>query len=358
MARNKFYPQTAPPFSRQWWFGTGRNLLWVAIIAILIWIYADMQFTTERQFTVRVQAVLKNPEKLIFKKNTEMKIKFTLKGSRGSLDRFESWLRKQNGPIEYDVSRHPTGKLMADAANVIYDTTDIHELGLTVKDASFTDDVVVELDNKVILTNIKVEFVHEGAYLKDEKTSISPAEISVAVAQTQSKDIGTTIQTELVDLSKVEPNKYFEDCPVKIRHFIGNISVEPIPNKVMISYEVDQLTSRKTFDNVNVRISFPPSWLLDNTWGVYELKGKDAMEWRQSIEVSGAKKDIERLRAEDMDVCLKLTDADKAPVDSWASRDVVVRFPPGFRVELVGKKPIVNFKMEKRETAPSAPTTP
>ncbi len=346
-------------FSRQWWFGTGRNLLWVAIVTILIWVYADMQFTTEREFTARIQLVTESSEDMvIIPRGAELKVNFVLKGNRGGLDKFETWLRKQTEPLKYDVAKtHKPGRLLVEPDSVLYETTGIQELGLTVKDASFVGEVNIILDRKQIINDVPVDFVSTGATLKN-KPVISPAKVSISVAESLIPDIKELrLKTESVDLSDVPPDQP-QTSEVEIVKFIGSVPVEPSEKKVKVAFEVGQLTGRKSFP-VNVRVSFPSSWSQDDTWNDYELKGQNGnLEWRKSIDVAGAKKDLDRLKPEDIDVYLRLTDDDKKPVDSWLSREVVVRFPPGFQVELVGDRPKVSFKMEKRKAASPAPPTP
>lgn len=359
MSKSKFYSDMIPRFSRQWWFGTGRNLVWVAIVTILIWVYADMQFTTEQKFTARVQLVAKSSEDLvIIPGNAELKVTFTLKGSRGGLEKFEAWLLKQTqtGPLKYDVSRHKPGRLLVEPDSILYETADLQDMGLTVKEASFVGEVNVVIDQKQVLSDVPVEFIYTGATLKN-KAVISPAKVSISVAKSLIQDIKELrLKTESIDLANVPPDKP-QTYEVEIIKFIGGVPVEPLGKTVKVTFEVGQLTGRKTFD-INIRELPPPSWKSDNTWVEYELKGQTgALEWRRKIEVSGAKKDIDRLKPEDIDAYLKLVEDDKKPVDSWLSREVVIQFPQDMQVELVGEKPKVSFKMEKRKAVPP-PATP
>ena len=46
--------QSARRFSRSWWFAQARALAWTAVITLLIWIYADLEFTEVHEFTITV----------------------------------------------------------------------------------------------------------------------------------------------------------------------------------------------------------------------------------------------------------------------------------------------------------------
>ena len=117
--------------------------------------------------------------------------------------------------------------------------------------------------------------------------------------------------------------------------------------------EITQRTQTKQL-LVSVGTISPPAWSWDGTWDKYKLQGEaDSLEWRKEITIRGAKKDLDRIEAKDIDAYIELTEDDKEPV-SWLSRPLIVSFPPGLAVELVGDPPAVSFKLVERAEAPPA----
>ena len=45
------YRSESQRFSRPWWTEGFKTLLWVAVVTVLIWVYADMRFTDHRTLT-------------------------------------------------------------------------------------------------------------------------------------------------------------------------------------------------------------------------------------------------------------------------------------------------------------------
>ncbi|MCK4601591.1 MAG: hypothetical protein KAU28_03945 [Phycisphaerae bacterium] len=358
MSKTSSYMQSFPRLSRRWWLGFARNLIWVVIVTVLVWIYADMEFTTEREFTATIRLTAeKNKELVIISNNTETKVAFNLEGNRSGLDRFERWLNKQTSPITYDVSEsYGAGDHPILTESVLSEITEISKLGLTVRSPS-PSTIRISLDSRVRVPDVPVRFDFSGATL-EEAPVITPAKVAIFVAKSKLGKIEVReLKTNPLDLTNL-PTDQPITRKLDISPFIENIRVEPELKTVEVAFKISQLTGTKTIA-VTVKVLQPPTWAADETWKQYELKGKDdPLEWRKEIQVTGTKKDLERLRPEDVDAYITLRDDDKKPVDSWLTRDVTIRFPEALDVRLAGEQPKVNFKLVKRQLLPAMPPAP
>ena len=54
MTKIKLYTPSAPRFSLAWWAEGGRNFFFVALVTLLIWVYADMDVADKGNFQATV----------------------------------------------------------------------------------------------------------------------------------------------------------------------------------------------------------------------------------------------------------------------------------------------------------------
>ena len=54
MTKTRLYSPAPTRFSLGWWLDTLRSVFFTALIAMLIWVYADMEFTEDRDFEATV----------------------------------------------------------------------------------------------------------------------------------------------------------------------------------------------------------------------------------------------------------------------------------------------------------------
>jgi len=124
-------------FSRAWWLSRLRGALWVAIISILIWLYADLEFTKEREYpaAIHLQA---NARDLELVSQAEHKVSFTLRGPVSNLERFRRWLDEDaGGVLRYDVSADfQPGDTGVPVERVLRAAGRIETFGLTYKAAA------------------------------------------------------------------------------------------------------------------------------------------------------------------------------------------------------------------------------
>ena len=113
MTKLRYYTSELPPFSRRWWGSVLRNSLWVVLITVLIWIYADIEFTDVREFHMTLRLHTGPDRDMILAERREVDMTVKVRGNRSGLDRFQEWLDRQGSVLRYDPSdtyglgRHP-----------------------------------------------------------------------------------------------------------------------------------------------------------------------------------------------------------------------------------------------------------
>ncbi len=357
MAKQIAYTSNAPRFSRAWWLSGLRNLFAVAVITALIWLYADLQFITVKEFKATIQLTTGKAQNLtLLDENLnpinkrEIEVVFDLSGPKSILEEFEVKLENAGGMIEFDLSKiSMPEEPFIPTKDILQSSTFVEDLKLTVKDAT-PETLPCNLE-KMLEKEIPVEFDDSGLILAEEPT-ISPAKVSIRIAKSQweSLPVGMTprLKTSRVDPQDALPNEQVTLKVPLLTFVTDGIEVTPDPASVEVTLMVSQLVEPQTV-TVAIQILAPPKWTMDGTWKEYELVGKaDSLEWRKKIKISGAKKELDQLKPSDIEAYLVLTDEDKKPIESWDSREVVIHLPQELNLKLVGEKPKVNFKLVKR----------
>jgi len=351
MTKIKLQSPDTPRFSHRWWFNAGRSLFWVTIVTILIWVYADMEFTDEKEFHATIRLTAAKPE-LILLSRSDVEVTFRVRGNRSRLDSFEGELSgRMNDPessIVCDVSESGLGNRAIPTTEILSNATGIDMDGLTVLTAE-PGAVTVWVDRR-IQKELPVELVYSNAELAEQPK----VTMLVSVAETRWRKIlkkqpNPALKTVNKDLKNEQLGKplavEFEIIPL-----VAGIPVEPAEKSRKLTIEISQRTDSRRIP-ITVHVLGPASWAENGTWQEYILLRKDPLEWRKQITISGAKKDLDRLRAEAVQAYIVLTDDDKKPVASWLNRQVQIRFPADLKVEILGERPAVQFKLEKRPPA-------
>jgi len=348
-------------FSRQWWLGGLRNFLFVAIVSLLIWVYADMDVTEDKDFRATILLTLNDARDLVLLTENRTEAVFELRGTRSVLGLFQRELDEAGSQIPYDVSvGYGPGVKTVRTEDILNRALGLSRRGLSLLSASPTQ-ISFTLDQRVRRA-AKVELDATGAKLVGEP-KIEPDTISVRLAKSDLDAMNLPegepirLKTRRLDLRTVPAG----------RPYTTELDVLPPPNTrhpvildvktVKATLQIDQRTDQKTL-RVAVQVLFPYTWTEDDTWQEYLLVKKDPLEWQPQITVQGAKTDVESLKPEDVDAHVTLSEADKTPVGSWLPGHVTVNFPPGKDLQLLGPPPTVNFKLEKRPASPPAPPTP
>lgn len=357
MSPARDYLPEAPRFSRRWWMGGLRTLFWVAIVTILIWVYADLEKTEEEDFRATVRLTTGNSQKLLLMSPVDVEVNFTLRGSRGSLEGLRKELNRRGLVIDYDVSGNYTSQDKAvTVETALQKTLSLSESGLSLKSAS-PSVIPMHLDSRIRTEPLPVEFKYVNATLLGEP-KIEPARLSAFVAESRWKEVEKAIPdpaarkliTRTVDLRNAAAGTITREVEVlPAIAGVPGVVVEPERRTVKVTFTVDQPTDRKTL-TVSVRVQSPPAWANDGTWEKFSLVVKTPLEWRKEITVSGSKEDLGKLKAADIDAYVVLREEDKKG-GSWWSGEVRVRLPDGLQLELVGEAPKVQYRLEPHTPA-------
>jgi len=338
--------------SLPWALAGLRNLFWVSVITVLIWVYADLEVSESRQFKATLQLSAAGAGQMVLLSAPEESVQFTAKGSRRLLARFEQWLRENDGVIAFDLADYEPGEYKEPTDKLLNRARDIQQWGLIVQSPATPPVTVIQLD-RLDGRELPVELEAVGGVI--QQATIDPPTVTVTAArsvwaQLDQDQPDLVIRTERQDLTQIVAG---QPTPLTARlvPVIDGERVTVDPASVTVTVTVSQQTDTRTVQ-VDVGVLEPTAWAVDDTWQQYVLTRKDPLAWRVEITVTGAKKDLDQLRPEDIQAYVALTDDDKRPVESWLDRTVQVRFAEGKQLRLVGQAPTVQFKLEKRTDPP------
>ncbi|MGC9454860.1 MAG: hypothetical protein ACP5HU_08330 [Phycisphaerae bacterium] len=330
-----------------------RTFFWVALITVLIWVYADMEFTQTDDLRATLRLNTAGSPDLVLLPPREYSVEFTVRGSRGGIERLQSKLQQENFVVNYDVSKHASQpRFVLSPVEVLTAALDLTAEGLTVA-ATTPQAINVETDELVTVHDIPIEFNYTGGRVRN--VSVTPAATAIRVARTNWQETlrklhergeEPILSTRRVDLRQVEG----DSVTAGIVNTIEGTEVRPETETVQVSFELVQIKDTHSFD-VAVQVMSPPAWGHDGTWDEFVLERRDPVEWRKTITVTGPREDLDQLRRNPQQVqaYIVLSEQDKKPLDSWDQREVIVRFPPELNVELDGPPPTVWFRLSRRE---------
>ncbi len=362
MTKTRPYAPEAARFTTGWWLGGARNLFFIAVISILIWVYADMEVTKDESFRATIELTGGSSEDLVLGGPEKVPVSFKLRGSRRALAEFRRDLEQKQSRLSYDVCRrHDPGENSVRTEEILNYAAELSKYSLSVVSA-LPARVGFILDYRVRQT-AKVVLDAKGGLTRNTP-KIEPSEIVVRLAKSDLDAIRTQqnlspgdpirLKTRSVDLREFptgeEHSRQVDVLPPPTR-----FPVILEPSSVLVTLKIDQRMDERPFQ-VTVRVVSPHTWPEDGTWKEYRMVKKDPLEWRPQIAVSGPEKDLARLRPEDIDAQVALTEEDKTPVKSWLPRKITVHFPLGMDLRLIGDPPTVHFKFEKLPPSP-APVT-
>jgi hypothetical protein len=73
MMRQGDYNSMEPArFSRTWWLSRSRNALFVALVTVLVWVYADVEFTDQMELTATLQFVVPPGSNLVLRSDSRV----------------------------------------------------------------------------------------------------------------------------------------------------------------------------------------------------------------------------------------------------------------------------------------------
>lgn len=343
-------------FSRRRWLQGARTFVWVALVTLLVWVYADMEHTGQEEFKAVIHLTTGKLSNLALLSDPGVRLSFELRGNRKMLDRFKRQLSAKGGVLEYDVSNdYGPGRHAVDVAEILERAALLEQQGLTLLSMS-QPTVDVSLD-KLVTRKVKVSFTHTGAKLVAQAV-VSPPEVAVRAAAATWKRIlavqsSPVLNTVSTDLAGVPTQDGKGTVQVALASVIEGQAVEPLVRAVTVTFTIDE---RKTTGEVRLSVQVLTSrrWVEEDIWARYALKRKDETEWYPRITVRGPQKHLEQLSTLKIDAYIKLDAGDEKPPNYWGSK-VVIRFPPGLDVQLVGPAPEVQLKLVERTTTSGVP---
>ncbi|MFB3891528.1 MAG: hypothetical protein ACE15C_05835 [Phycisphaerae bacterium] len=364
MIRRDSYAGEPPRFSGAWWASVTRNFAWVCLVTVLIWVYADLEKTETRDFTIRISLTTGSAGNLDLPGANLRDLRVAVRGANTSIEDFQRWLQAHGGTLQYDVSRdYKPGPsvIVAPAWTVVSHAADLTAKGLSIASVEPAT-ISFRLDRVIEVPDVPVEFQYTGA--TQVTAVVDPPKVNIRVAESAWEKVKAALpeaqrvlKTRQVDLANADTSKPIiaeivpsivikpndpDEPPVK---------VQPSRDTVSVTVQVKLAVATRTFTIVP-RLEMPPAWADDDTWLQYKLVRKPNESWTKEITVTGPKTDVDSLKSEDIDAYVVLRDDDKKPTETFPPREVIVRFPAGLKVSL-SEKPTVSFKLEKR--TPAAP---
>ncbi len=346
--------ETPPAFSRHWWLGGLRNLIWVALVTILIWVYADMEFIDTETFS-SVTLTLETPSnpKLTLLGPREHTVSFEVAGSQTSLEALRQQLEEAGSNITYDVARdYGQGQTIVPLRDLLSQAIDLP--GITIESTD-PEAITLDLDPIITVSDVPVELQWTGAKLDPPP---EPETVSITVPRSRWEQANITaprLKTQVVDLSRYQAG--LQNVRGEINPFIGDVRVTPVPPSVSFRAQIVNPLASEDIPTT-VQVLCPSTWGEpgDTTWQEYELIRDETgdSDWRPDLKIIGPR---QNLLPENVTAYIQLTEDDKKPVGSWLVQDVKVVFKPGTELQLQGPAPTVRYKMQKRSAAAPTRTT-
>jgi len=333
-----------------------REVMWVIVVTVFLWIWADVEFADEMELSTTVQLATAPSSNLVLLSRSRIRVNFKVRGRQRSLEQLQQRLDVPDAVIRHVVTEGQDDLSVRDILNA---DQIIAGAGLTVLSAS-PNHVPVQLDTRIFEPDIPVQFDYTGAL--NPEVQVEPIKMGLHVAKSTWEEIlrrsprldakiepKPVLLTKQVDLkSLADASKPFQ---VEVIPQIYGLPVEPDRPTVSVRVRIHQLTETQEIA-VPVQVLQPPSWLDDDTWKQYTLSRKDRAEWRVTLTVTGPRADLDRLKLkpESVRAYITLTDEDRKPV-SWLTRQVEVQLPPDMNLQLSGAPPRVTFKLVKNAPA-------
>ena len=177
----KRYVTRPPRFSRQWWWEQNRNIFWVVVVTVLVWVYADLEVTDKMEVKATLRLTTGQAKDMEIISERVIHVDFEVLGNRAALDRFERRINAEHSILLYDVSEDlQPGENIVPVGDILKRVADIEQAGLTLVSTSVSD-ITVQID-KVLTQAVPVKFEFRGATLSGT-AKITPPQVRVRVSQ-------------------------------------------------------------------------------------------------------------------------------------------------------------------------------
>lgn len=350
----KNYSDDPPRFSRQWWTAGTRNLAFVALVTVIVWIFADVENTGRAEFRAVIQLAAPPGSDFVLRSDSRANVTFRVQGRRSSIERLRTRLGDANDArVPRAVIRYEVGPDDTDipAVRILNSYELIAKEGLTVQSAT-PGNLRVSLARRVH-RELPVTLECTGG-MPAETPQIVPGKLGFLVVESDWDELtkrqpSLALRTIRKDLKEIKDDEAFE---AEVIPRVGELAVELDQPTVKVRVKIGQLTETEKA-TVPVEVLSPAGWLEDGTWKKFALKRQNAAEWLVAVQVAGPRKDLDQLKSGETKIgaLLVLSDEDKQPV-SWLTREVQFRLPTP-RLKVVGPAATVTFKLEATATASS-----
>ena len=347
-----------PPqrFSRRWFAERARTALWVGVVTVLIWVFADIQVTKESdKIRGKLRIHASSGADTVLLSGDEFNIEFKVKGRSHAIDEFEKKLIRESSILRYDAAKdlkdlQPGRRHVKSVADILDRLPLIRNAGLVVISAN-PKEVAIELDSLKLIKGVKVTFSITGGKL-DGQAIVTPSKIDIRVPASRAKGLtadNMTLATATLDLSDELLTGKEVTHTVAVQPPPGMPGAQLTPPNVKVTFKVLQQTASETLV-VTVQPLAPAAWFSGDAVNKYKLLIKPGETWSRKIKVSGSRIDLDKLKAEDIQAYIQLKDDDLKPIDSWLPGKVHVHFPEGLGVSLAdGVIRSVEYKFVERK---------
>ena len=333
-------------FTRPWVLDQLRTAAWVAVITILIWVYADIYHTRERSVRATLEIHAGSADNVVLLSPAAVPLRLEVKGRRHAVDKFAGIRLSYDAARELGPGRHAKQSVV----DILRDLPAVRKAGVEIVTIQ-PEAIDIHLDTLVRIVGVRVKLDSAGGEPAD--VTIRPERVDLLIPAARAGEVNTeglTISTETVDLRDKPAGEPIR-MQVRLRRpDVAGCRLEP--EAVRVNFTVGQQVRQKEF-TVTVRVQSPTSWLTDSTWSQYKLLVKDPLEWTKKLTVKGNRMDLDKLRAEDIEAYIILAEDDKRPMTSWLTRKVFVRLPEEIKAT-VGPVADVSFRLA-RQTGPAPP---
>jgi hypothetical protein len=338
-------------YSLGWWLGGARSFFWLAVVTLMIWVYADLEISEPREFTATLRLVINGEDvttALIGAEDTT--VTFEANGRRGDLTRFERWLTDNDRLLTLDITDYQPGSYTRPTAQLLNENIDISRHGLDVL-AVTPNEIKFRVD-ALETRALPIVFDSIGASLKEGETTYDPETVDVtaptnvweAIAKITPEPVIMTEKEELAGgLSRRNTRK------VRLLPMIGDQPVVLASDEVTVTFVIERSEVEAT-RTVEVQPRYPASWLTDGTFDVYELEIDEATPLLQEIHLAApTDRELAGLDDDEIQASLTLTEADKTDSDAYLQRRITVYIPPESGVRLSENPPTIRFRLVRRE---------
>jgi len=323
-----FEKQPPRRFSREWFLNGLRTGGWVAVITLLVWVYADIHFTEGRSIRVTLRIHTDSTDNMVALNPTApLALQLEVKGRRHAIEQFAG------AKLSYDAAKELPPGLHAEVSIVelLEELPEVRKAGLEIL-STRPKAVDIHLDTLETIAGVPVRFERSGGEATDIK--FTPERVNLLVPTSRLSEINRQkleLPTETVDLrDRAVGEQLSKRVRVQVPEVLG---CRLSPEVVDVTFTVGQQLGKPKEFTVTIRVQTPREWLTDDTWSQYKFEAQDPLVWTRKITVRGDRMDLEGLRPEEINAYIILTQDSKRQTEGWWPGKVHVQLPRGLKVQ-------------------------